>query len=114
MAESLDESDHLLVLEDYFDDEELDISFSNMSIDGKSQFSRFYSVWYVMHVAIVKYIIILIQTPRFIQTYGIIFQYRWSSAIKYTKIMRFTGGKRRGKSDWGKASSHTFFKAIFA
>ena len=39
MAESLDESDHLLVLEDYFDDEELDISFSNMSIDGKSQFS---------------------------------------------------------------------------
>ncbi|CAB3989959.1 Hypothetical predicted protein [Paramuricea clavata] len=33
MAESLDESDHLLVLEDYFDDEELDISFSNMSID---------------------------------------------------------------------------------
>ena len=48
MAESLDENDHLLVLEDYFDDEELDISFSNMSIDGKSQFSRFYSVLYVM------------------------------------------------------------------
>ena len=44
MAESLHESDHLLVLEDYFDDEELDISFSNMSIDGKSQFSRFYRV----------------------------------------------------------------------
>jgi hypothetical protein len=35
MAETLDESGPLLDLEDYFDDEELEISFSNMSIDGK-------------------------------------------------------------------------------
>ena len=39
MAEALDETDPFLILQDYFEDEDLEISFSNMSIDGKYQFS---------------------------------------------------------------------------
>lgn len=41
MAEALDETGPFLVLEDYFNDEGLEISFSNMSIDGKYEVSRF-------------------------------------------------------------------------
>ena len=40
MVEAMDETALFLVLEDYFNHEELEILFSNMSIDGKYQFSR--------------------------------------------------------------------------
>ena len=39
MAEAMDETGPFMILEDYFDDEQLEISFSNVSIDGEYQFS---------------------------------------------------------------------------
>ena len=39
MAEAMDETGSFMILEDYFDDEQLEISFSSMSIDGEYQFS---------------------------------------------------------------------------
>ena len=39
MAEAMDETGPFMILEDYFDDEQLEVSFSNMSIDGEYQFS---------------------------------------------------------------------------
>ena len=35
----MDETGPFMILEDYFDDEQPEISFSNMSIDGEYQFS---------------------------------------------------------------------------
>ena len=40
MAEAMDETGPFTILEDYFDDEQLEISFSNMSFDGEYQFSE--------------------------------------------------------------------------
>ena len=37
MAEAMDEIGPFMILEDYFDDEQLEISFSNMSIEGEYQ-----------------------------------------------------------------------------
>ena len=39
MAEAMDKTGPFMILEDYFHDEQLEISFSNMSIDGEYQFS---------------------------------------------------------------------------
>ena len=47
MAEAMDETGPFMILEDYFDDEQLEISFSNMSIDGEYHFSGlvFYKIY---------------------------------------------------------------------